>query len=187
MKRMLLTALILAVAIPAFAGGNPYITAYVSFDGGVEVPRVDPQPYEAGTVYICLKDVDGGFTTVSLATELDAGVSAPASWASLLPGGLAIGDWTTGITLSSTDCMVGDFVCIAEGSLFYLGAPGEVRIVDHPDYPRWVVDCNDEVDLYCLGNNGGILVDAVETGEECGEPVSPVEESTWGGIKALYR
>ena len=187
MKRMLLTALILAVAIPAFAGGNPYITAYVTFDGGVEVPRVDPAAYSAGDVFICLKDIDAGFTTVSFAVAIDAGVSAPAAWTSLLPGGLAIGDYATGITLSSTECMTGEFVCLASGAMFYLGVPGTVSILDHPDYPRWVVDCNDEVDFYCLANNGGVLMDAPETLEECGEPTSPVAESTWGGIKALYR
>ena len=187
MKRMLLAVLVLAIAIPAFAGGNPYITAYVTFDGGAEVPRVDPAAYTSGDVFICLKQIDAGFTTVSFAVTVDEGVSAPASWSSLLPGGLAIGDWGTGITLSSTECMMGEYVCIASGALFYLGGPGTVSIIDHPDYPRWVVDCNDEVDFYCLANNGGVLMDAPPTGEDCGEPVSPVEESTWGGIKALYR
>ncbi len=79
--------------------------------------------------------------------------------------------------------MTDEFVCLCSGSMFYLGVPGTVNIIDHPDYPRWVVDCNDEVDFYCLLNNGGVLMDAPETGE-C---ISPVEESTWGGIKALYR
>ncbi len=185
MKRMLLAMLVLAIAIPAFAGGNPFIAAYVTFDGGVDLPRVDPVAYSAGEVFICLKQVDAGFTTVSFAVAIDAGVTAPAAWTSLLPGGLAIGDYATGITLSSTECMMGEFVCLASGSMFYLGGPGTVNIMDHPDYPRWVVDCNDAVDFYCYANGGGVLMDAPMTGEDCAP--NAIEESTWGGIKALYR
>ncbi len=185
MRTLLALLMVVAIAVPAFAAGNPNIAAYVTFDAGAEVSRVDPAAYSAGMVYICLKNIDAGFTTVSFAVAIDAGVSAPAAWTSLLPGGLAIGDYATGITLSSTDCMVGEYVCLASGSMFYLGVPGTVSIVDHPDYPRWVVDCLDGVDFYCLEMNGGVLMDPVPTGEDCS--VSPVEDATWGGIKALYR
>ncbi len=187
MRHLLIAALVLAIAVPALGqGANPYIAAYVTFDAGAEVHRVDPLAYTAGDVFICLKHVQGGFTTVSFAVGIDAGVSAPAAWTSLLPGGLAIGDYATGITLSSTDCMTDEFVCLCSGSLFYLGVPGMVSILDHPDYPRWVVDCNDAVDLYCYVTGGGVLMDPTATGEDCPPPV-PVENSSWGGIKALYR
>ncbi len=185
MRTLLALLMVVAVAVPAFAGGNPNITAYVTFDQGSEVPRVDPAAYTAGQFFICLKNIDAGFTTISLAVAVDAGVSAPVSYTSLLPGGLAIGTWADGITLSSTECMMGEYVCIGSGDAFYLGAPGMISIIDHPDYPRWVVDCNSEVDFYCLETNGGVLMDPVPTGEDCAP--NPVEESTWGGIKALYR
>jgi len=185
MRTLLALLMVVAIAAPAFAAGNENITAYVTFDAGAEVSRVDPAAYSAGDVFVCLKNIDAGFTTVSFAVAIDAGVSAPAAWTSLLPGGLAIGDYATGITLSSTDCMTGEYVCLCSGSLFYLGVPGMVSIIDHPDYPRWVVDCNDGVDFYCLEMNGGVLMDPVATGEDCS--VSPVETETWGGIKALYR
>ncbi len=183
MRTLLALLMVVAIAVPAFAAGNPDIAAYVTFDAGAEVPRVDPAAYSAGEVLVCLQEIEAGFTTVSFAVAIDAGVSAPAAWTSLLPGGLAIGDYATGITLSSTECMTGEYVCLCSGSLFSLGVPGTINIVDHPDYPRWVVDCNDGVDFYCVLNNGGVLMDAPETGE-C---ISPVENATWGGIKALYR
>ena len=185
MKRLLVVALMLAVAIPAFAGGNPFVTAYVTFDAGTEVDRLDPTPYTLGNAYICLKNIDAGFTTVSLMTVVDAGLSISTSWASLLPGGLVIGAFDTGVTLASTDCMLGEFVCIAEGSFVWTGTAGMIAVVDHPEYPRWVVDCIGDTDVYCLANNAAVFMDPVPTGEDC-EP-SPVEESTWGGIKALYR
>jgi hypothetical protein len=64
--------------------------------------------------------------------------------------------------------------------------PGDILILDHPDFPRWVVDCNDQVDSYCVFINGGVCKDPVD-GEEGCDGVVPVEASSWGGIKALYR
>jgi hypothetical protein len=185
MRTLLAVLMIAAIAVPAFAAGNPNITAYVTFDQGAEVARLDPTPYTLGHAYVCLKRVDAGFTTVSLAMAVDAGVSLSTSWASLLPGGLAIGAWPTGITISSTECMTGEYVCIGDGSFVWTGTAGMITVVDHPDYPRWVVDCVGGVDFYCLETNAGVFMDPIPTGEDC-EP-SPVEQSTWGGIKALYR
>ncbi len=191
MKVATAVVLMLVLAVPALAGNNPNVAAHISFDPDGYVFRADPAPYTTGEVFVVLMYVSsdpyggiGGFTTISLALQVDAGVSAPVSWSSLLPGGLSIGDWASGITLSSTECLSTDPIAIAAGSLFYLGNPGLINIVDHPDYPRWVVDCEDGVDFYCYESAGGVLMDPPD-GELCG-PV-PVETSTWGGIKALYR
>jgi hypothetical protein len=61
-------------------------------------------------------------------------------------------------------------------------------ILDHPDWPRWVMDCPvpGEVDYYCVWMHGGVGKDALEGDEEC-FPVVPVEDATWGSVKALYR
>ncbi len=185
MKRLLLVALMLAVAVPALAGGNPFITAYVTFDQGAEVSRLDPTPYTLGNAYVCMTEIGDGFTTLSFATAVGAGVSISTSWASNLPGGLAIGAFDTGITLASTECMTDEIVLIATGSFVWTGTAGEITIVDHPDWPREVVDCVGDTDVYCLLSNGGVFMDPTPTGEDCG-PVA-VDESSWGGIKALYR
>ncbi len=183
MKRLLVVALMLAVAVPALAGTNPAIQMFVTFDSGAVVERLDPTPYTLGNAYLCATEIGEGFTTVSFAMGVADGISISTSWASLLPGGLAIGAFDTGITLASTDCMTDVIVPIAEGSFVWTGTPGEITVVDHPDYPREVVDCLGGTDDYCILNNAAVFMDPAPTGE-C---VSPVEESTWGGIKALYR
>ena len=111
------------------------------------------------------------------------------SFSNLLLGGLHIGDWETGITMVSTDCMTDTFIYVAKLELFYLGQPGDILFLDHPEWPRWVMDCNEpfaEVDFYCVWMHGGVGKDALEGDEEC-FPVVPVEDATWGSVKALYR
>ncbi len=185
MRTLLTTLMVVAIAATAFAGGNPNITMYVTFDPGAEVARLDPTPYTLGNAYICLKEIDAGFTTVSLAVAVDAGMSISTSWATLLPGGLVIGAFDTGVTLASTDCMLGESVCIAEGSFVWTGTPGQITVFDHPEYPRMVVDCIGDTDVYCLASNAAVFMDPTPTGEDC-EPTA-VENSSWGNIKALYR
>lgn len=70
--------------------------------------------------------------------------------------------------------------------MFYLGGACHLEILDHGDYPRWVVDCSDpgEVDQYCVYMNGGIG-GAIAPDGDC-EP-TPVQGASWGAIKALYR
>ena len=186
MRTILALLVVVAIAAPAFAGGNPNATAYLTFDPMGEVNRYDPPaPFTEASVYICLKHIDAGFISTTFAIVEDAGVTTGLGWSSLLPGGLYIGEWDVGTTVTSSECVMGPIVVVGEGTAFFMGNPGEIKIVDHPDYPRWVVDCNDEIDPYCLESNAGVLMDPAPTGEDCS--VSPVEDATWGGIKALYR
>ncbi len=190
-------ALVAMLAGSSLAGLNPDCKIFVTFDGmaadyaAVEAgARTDPAAYTAGTAYIGLCDYNS-WTTISLKVEIDAGVSSPPAFTSHLPGGLAIGDWTTGgITLSSTEPISyddeGPFFMFGSASLFYLGVAGEFKIVDHDDYPRWVVDTGDTVDFYCTWQNGGVLMDPTPVEVSCFADV-PVEVETWGSIKALYR
>lgn len=191
MKRMLVVGLVLAVACTAMAGGNPNVKGYISFDAaGALMHDITPTPFVAFDAYVCFTDVEMGLTTVSFMlsdpTVTCPGAFAPPSFTNLLPGNLAIGAWNTGVTLASTDCMTGPTVVVGKLNLFPLGAGCCLELLDHPDYPRWVVDCNDPglVDYYCViahGNIGGV---GCPEGD-CG--ASPVEDTTWGGIKALYR
>ena len=145
--------------------------------------RVDPPQYTSVPAYVALVNVPGGFTSVSFAMEVGPpGVFATAAFVNLLPGDLAIGSWDSGITLASTECMgaSGSLVYLGHLDLFYLGGEGDVVIVDHPDYPRWIVNCADpgEVLEYTVLNHGGISKEPVST---------PVKHTTWGSIKAMFR
>ena len=195
MKRLLVAALVLAIAVPAFAGNNPCVRMYIDFDPPNYTHAVDPAIYTSVPAYVmadCLdhQGFDGGFTTVSFALAVTPGMTSPPAFASLLPGGLAIGSWDTGITLASTECMNIEPVQIGRLDLFYLGSPGCVELVDHPDYPRWVVDCQEPgvVDYYCLLAHGSVGGGTCPEPEDCPCPCgSAVEDMSWSGIKALYQ
>jgi hypothetical protein len=204
--RSLLAILAIAVlAVGATAGQNPQVYAYISFDpaGDPEQHTVTPAMFTTVNAYVCLGCIEGGMTVVSFGLNdvlVDyPNVCATQAFTNLLPGGLAIGDaFAGGVTVASTECMTMDPVIVGYGSYFYMGNVPDftdacIRIVDHADYPRWVVDCQEPgvEDLYCVAGNGKIVsatttIDCTEGVEEC--PCgSPVEDATWGGIKALYQ
>jgi len=191
-------AIVAMLAGSSLAGLNPDCKVFVTFEGtatdyaGVQAgARTDPAAYTAVIAYFGMCDY-ASWTTISLLCSIDAGVSAPAAYTSLLPDQLAIGsfDASPGVTLSSTRAITpgvdGPFMFFAQVDLFALGGAGEVKILDHGDYPRWVVDSNDELDYYCVWQNGGVLMDPTPVEVSCYGDV-PVEEQTWGSIKALYR
>jgi len=206
MKQLLAVCLILVFAVAAYAGNNPQVYAYISFDpaGDPLQNAVSPAPYTTVDAYICLGCVEGGMTVMSFKLN-DAmtecpGVIATQAFVNLLPGNLAIGNpfgdlvepgsSNDGVTVASTECMLMDPVIVGYGSYFYLGGACCISILDHGkvEWARWVVDCQDPgvVDLYCLAGHGSIGGGACPDPEEC--PCdSPVEDATWGGIKALYR
>ena len=190
MKRLLIVGIVMLVAVSAIAGGNPDVKAYIDFEPPNRVHAFVPAPYQTFDAFVCFGDLDMGLTSASFALTdplvACPGSFAPPSFTNLLPGDLAIGNVYTGITLSSTGCEVGPDVCVGKLTLFYLGGACCIEILDHPDYPRWVTDCNDpaQVDYYCVLSHGSI------GGADCPEGdcvINPVEDATWGGIKALYR
>jgi hypothetical protein len=178
---------VLLGAGPVLANPVAFDAMSITFDPGNYMSRLDPAPYSQIQAYVMLEMFASytGFTTVSFKINVTPGTSAPPSFQSLLPGGLSIGLWEEGITLSSTECITPDMhpYPIAAMQMFYLGVPGDIIIGDHPDYPRWVVDCDDNVHIYCVLMNGGIGKDAV-FGDCEGQPV---EASSWSAIKSLYR
>ena len=189
MKRLVVVGLAVLVATMAFAGGNPNVIGYIDFDPPNRVHYVTPPPYSTVLAYICFGDLDMGLAGCSFmvnSVEVDCpGVFGPGpGFTNLLPGDLAIGNYLTGITLASTECMTDPDVCVAYLSLFYLNPGGAccIELLDHPDYPRWVLDCNDpaQIDFYGLWRQGNV------GGWVCPDPV-PVEDSSWGSIKAMYQ
>ena len=190
MKRLLIAGMVMLVAVTAFAGGNPAVNAYIDFDPPNKVHEYAPVPYETFDAYICFGDLTQGLTSASFyvkdPTVFCPGVFAPPSFTNILPGDLAIGNIFTGITVSSTGCEAPPDVCVGYLTLFYLGGECCLEILDHPESPRWITDCTEpyvEVDLYCVLSHGSIGGATCPDGD-CG---SPVEDATWGGIKALYR
>jgi len=196
MKQLLAICLVLTFAVAATAGLNPDVYAYISFDpaGDETVNTVAPPAFSTVDAYFCLGCIEEGMTTVSFmlnnALADCPGVMATQSFVNLMPGNLAIGDaFTTGVTIASTECMTMDPVIVGYGTYFYLGGMCCIEILDHPDYPRWVVDCQDpgQVDYYCLFGHGSVGGAVCPDGEACECGGVAVEDATWGGIKALYR
>ena len=68
MKRLLVVGMVLAVASLAFAGGNPWVQCYVSFDqsgsGGLDHHH-DTIQYVGFNAFFCFTDLDMGLTVVS--------------------------------------------------------------------------------------------------------------------------
>jgi hypothetical protein len=199
MRYIVTAVLLVCLAGMAQAGDNPSVYAYISFDpAGSEADSVlvAPAPYTTVSAYVCLAWVEGGMTTISFAINNVVaqcpGVMATQSFANLLPGNLGIGDaFVGGITVAATECMDTWVVVIGRVDCFYLGGDCCIEILDHADYPRWVVDCNEPglVDFYCLKNHGKVQGTGVPT---CVTDLdwpceSPIESSTWGEIKALYQ
>ena len=189
MMRCAIASLLVLVLGAGLVLANPvaFDAMHIDFDPGNYVARFDPAPYTTADAYLMLETwgTGIGFTTVSFKLNVTPGTSSPPSFESLLPGGLPIGNWEEGITLSSTECIELNQqpYAIAVAHLFYLGTPGDIIIGDHPDYPRWVVGCNDQVLIYCVLQHGGIGKDA-EYGDCEGQPV---EATSWSAIKSLYR
>jgi hypothetical protein len=187
MRTFLAVIMLAAIALPAFAGDNPNVVGYIDFDPPNRVHSIMPAP---GIIraYVCFGDLDMGLTGAAfMLTDVIVecpGVFLFANFTNLLPGNLAIGDYRTGLSLASTECMPGPDVCVGYLEMYYSVGACCVELLDHPDpgSARWVTDCNDpaQVDLYTLIAHGSI------GGAIC-EEVSPVEDATWGSIKALYR
>jgi len=205
MKSILIAVVVVALLVPAFAlaGGNPGAKVFVTFtsptpDNASVVNSVYPTQYTAFTAYLGATDLGMGMKSISFMMSVTPGVSSPPSFTNLLPGDLAIGNWETGITISTGECQNYDGdagreyidpVIFGTLELFYLGGTGDVMFLDHPEFPRWILDCTlpySEVDYFCVWTHGGIGKDAEPGDAEC-DGNTPVEGATWGAIKSLYR
>ncbi len=193
MSRLLIVALMLAVACAAFAGGNPDIRAYFDFDPPNYVHEVHPALYTDVEAYLCLDYLGEGVTLIyfRMANPVEAcpGTVLSAAWIQVFAGLMPIPypPWESGgIPVVSSDCVTSDPAIVGYVSVFYVGGPCCLEILDHVEYPRWVFDCSEpgEVDSYCVLAHGSIGGAACPEGD-CSSV--PVETGTWGTIKSLYR
>jgi len=193
MRTTLVIVVVVACSISAVAGDNPDCQVCIDFSGTATSwsnvqSRIDPDVYDVFDAYFCIYGINA-FSGISFTGYVTPEMSDFALFTNLLPGGFSIGPWDEGIALASTECHTERFIYVAKLTLIYTGTPGDVMILDHPDYPRWAVDCNEpfaELDFYCVWMHGGVGKDALEGDEEC-FPVVPVGSVTLGAIKAMYR
>lgn len=188
--KLVATALVAVALWTAAACANPIMAEwfYVDFDPPNRLHRIDPAPDSVVDAYVMIDLTLSSvpqFQTVSFRLELTPGMWDEPAFTSLLPGGVAVGSWDTGVTLTSTECITSFPAPVARLSFRYLGSPGDVLIRDHPQSPRWVVDCSapGQQFTYCVWSHGG--VDKEPLAGDCGG--SSVQETTWSAIRALYR
>ena len=194
MRTFLALLMVLAVAVPALAGDNPQVRAYIDFDPPNYVHRHDTvAPYEQVHAFLMVDCIPGGSTGISAEVQIQAGLSIMSSYvlrAGMLedtPGALIT---PGGVTLAGS-CDMSDPQWLADITLLVPSdvTAGTVMIVDSTVYPREHTDCHlpfATVDPYCVLSHGGVNMDPPPSGEDC-TCGSAVEESSWGTIKAMYK
>jgi len=152
---------------------------------------VSPAAFGLVTVYI-VHDSDGGRVAKF---KINDNLGLVPTGTSVTPGFVSIGTYAAGIEIAYPNCMTGKFVIGTMGYFYQLESmtcARNMQVVPHPgsEIPGSViaVDCNTP-----FGNIetaiGGRLWGGNDA-EVCGgcfEPAVSTQESTWGGIKALYR
>jgi hypothetical protein len=195
MKRALLSLLLVAfIAAPVFAEQNPDIRIYLDVDPPAKVHEIHPEPNATFDVYVCFDcfgENGGTRGTGFLLIRTFAGFKL--SQLSLFPGGLDFGDAEVdGWTLAAgPDCLYPDaegVACVGLLTYLYLGVPGTLDLAPHPGTFNEVLDCDFLSDYYCIYANLGVSLPPNPGEPDCDCPENnPVEDSTWGGIKGLYR
>jgi uncharacterized repeat protein (TIGR01451 family) len=184
MRFLFALLLVAAVSVAASAGDNPDVYAYITFDPDGSEDECDSSgtPYTTVSAYVCLANVTGGMSTVSFMltdpTVECPGVMATKSFTNLLPGGQVLGDpfVAPGVTCASTECEYG-IVVVGRIDCFYLGGACCFELLDHVEYPRWVVDCQEpgQVDYYCVQAHGTINGGSCNTPTEYPCPGTPAD------------
>jgi len=193
MKHLLISLMVLALAIPALAGQNPDIALFLTTDatGQTDVNTTDPGDFY---VYVCFDGFGPGGGMLGAAFTLTKTFSGYQLEATNLLGGLAVGSPEAGWAIATAgDCSMPVGGVVVAASLHYLAlGPGTITVGPHPTDGPAVADCNNDLDFFCVhsiavngvAGNFGVGEDAPDG--DC-EPVDPVEDATWGSIKALYR
>ena len=195
MNRLLIAALVVLLSSTANAGGNPNARVYIDFDPPNYVHSIPaPEQFTMLEGYLCVDNLEMGITTISfqfsdLMQEYPGFATAP-SFTDMFSDELPIWNpFEMGYTASNSNCQVGvsGRIVIGRFSLFYIGQPsvgGCLKILDHGEYPRWLGDCADEIDYFCILAHGSVGGASCPDGD-CDQV--PVEPGTWGLVKALYR
>ena len=193
MKCVLISLMVLAMAVPAFAGENPNVRAFISFAPDCPDPYVHRTETLGGVVDIyvvldCFGD-GGGVRTLSCSfTTSGFGMAFAPTY--FLPAAQVIGgpDHVDGWVIASPECTYENEcgVVVVLNQPYFVSGAGTVVLGPNPVDGQMVVDCNFDADLFCVLANGGLAMDgpAGDAGCIC---IVPVEDATWGSIKSLYR
>ena len=201
MPRTAMAVLIFGLTLAATAAANPvaFDELYIDFDPPNRLHSITPAPYTTVDAYVVAEFLEqgwpDGFSAVSfrLSNPLIEcpGVMATAVFTSILPYSITQGPWDEGITITTGECLTDYPIVLARLSCFYLGRACDIKILNHPDYPHWVVDCGDpgEVFYYCIPSHGGIakLPDDWPDVYCPYEPTGAVNDISWSVIKSMYR
>jgi len=213
MKRLLIALTILAFAIPAIAGQNPYVGIYLyttSTGIGGTNHKASPAPASNTSVYVCFdrfgplgNGVGGGMLGASwrfIEVPGPSYLSSTNQYASV--GGLTIGDPGVApgcaMTVGAVPVMPNASGIIVLARIRYETPEaafrgGTITVVPHGTDGRAVADANNALNNWCVhsvianGLSGNFAWDDSLVPDGDCEPISPVESSSWGSIKALYR
>jgi hypothetical protein len=191
MKYALMLVVVAMAFGTAFAAENPNISLWLDADPPNAVTRVDPSIGGTFTVSIvmdCFSETGGTRGIGLLGVRTFSGFKL--SQTNML-GGLDFGDFEVdGWTLAAgAECVypTGGIVVAGELEYLYQGDPGTITLAPHPGTGRNTLDCDFlEDDQFCIAGGLGVGMEAPGNDEGC-LCDSPVEEATWGAIKAFYR
>ncbi len=173
--RVLMVFLILAAVVAtASAGGNPAVRCYIDFDHPNRVHTISPEPGTTVDAYICLDFLDMGMTGLSFRlTDVMSecpGVFSSYSFENLLAGGITVGDpLVGGCSVAAPECTGPGTVCVGVVHFEYVDGDCCIKVEDHINVPRWVVDCSDPgvLDLYRTGCHGSVGSACCPSSEDC--------------------
>ncbi len=190
MRTILAFVIVALMVSPVFADENPNVRLFMS---GSSTEAVDYMEVPMGTVdfYLLADCMDTGLRAVALTLTIDVsgmlGVATfPLAGTQQLGGINNVDGWA----LAWTDCEYGDSVTgILHIATIPYGAygAGSAVITAHPSQAFKATGCNFISDQYCVYQNLGVGETAPAGDEDCECEGVPVEDSTWGTIKSLYR
>jgi hypothetical protein len=193
MKHLLL---VMALAsVPVLAAGNPSPQLdVIVFDMGDGSNCICPQPDTPFTVTAMLARLDyaeNGIRQIAFSFHRTFGGDMVS--ATNLLGGTMLGDPESGsgCMLLADDCVLPNetgFIPLVSCEYLYTGVPGVILPHGYGTEGARFVDCAGDTCYWMFlwsdyGGNAGICMDPPYG---CGVVV-PVENATWGSIKALYR
>lgn len=188
MKKVLLIAM--AITLCAGVAMADHIGIYTD-EVATACTLDNPLPAFPSTVDLYIVHRFSAGATGSDFKVLDNSGLLPASQTLLgTPQYIGIGSWTNGIVIGYAFCYTGDIPVMKLS--FYATAPAatcaSLSVVADPNVAQGevlAVDCNNAEQI-ATGGTFHFAPDSSPECNDCGEP-TPVKQSTWGQIKALYR
>jgi hypothetical protein len=183
-------AVLLLTLFASASPANPIIAEQLSvdFDPPNLVRTVEPEPFTTVEGYLVLDLTTSpmpGATSISFAVDIVPWPSVEPVFETYLPLSVAEGDWRQGVTVDFGECVTDRLITVGRFEFFYEGGAHDILVLEHPEYPYFVYDCEEPPTLwiYCVPEHGAVGKQSTVWGN-CGG--SPVEELSWGSIKALY-